>query len=300
VWDAAGEKAYVTGMGSNNLVVIDPTGARAGQSPTIEVGEGPTGIVLSPDGSRLFVLNKFESSISVVDVATEVETARTAFPDPSPLAIKAGRKHLYDTHGTSGLGQVSCASCHVDARMDRLAWDLGNPGGVMIGLEGQNLMGQIPLISYSTFEPFHPMKGPLLTQTLQDIIGHEPFHWRGDKFGLEDFGGVFMGLQGDDEPLVGAEMQEFEDFLATIYFAPNPFRDIDNSLKTDIELVGHFASGKWETPAGDQLPNGNPQNGLALFLPPTPCRPATARTWSGTARSSTRSRRAPSARSTWR
>ena len=268
VWDAAGEKAYVTGMGSNNLVVIDPTGARAGQSPTIEVGEGPTGIVLSPDGSRLFVLNKFESSISVVDVATEVETARTAFPDPSPLAIKAGRKHLYDTHGTSGLGQVSCASCHVDARMDRLAWDLGNPGGVMIGLEGQNLMGQIPLISYSTFEPFHPMKGPLLTQTLQDIIGHEPFHWRGDKFGLEDFGGVFMGLQGDDEPLVGAEMQEFEDFLATIHFAPNPFRNIDNSLKTDIELEGHFASGKWETPAGDQLPNGNPQNGLALFLPP--------------------------------
>lgn len=268
VWDAAGEKAYVTGMGSNNLVVVDTTGARAGLNPTIEVGEGPTGIVLAPDGQTLFVLNKFESSISVVDTATELETARTAFFDPSPAAIKVGRKHLYDTHKTSGLGQASCASCHVDARMDRLAWDLGDPGGVMVGLEGQNLLGQIPLIDFSFFAPFHPMKGPLLTQTLQDIIGHEPFHWRGDKFGLEDFGGVFIGLQGDDKPLVGQEMQEFEDFLATIHFAPNPFRNVDNSLKTEIELVGHFATGLLETPEGEQLPNGNPQNGLALFIPP--------------------------------
>ncbi len=268
VWSHDGTRAYVTGMGSNNVVVIDASGARAGATPTIEVGEGPTGIALSPDGGRLFVLNKFDSSISVVDVGSEAEVARTAFHDPSPEAIKVGRRHLYDTHATSGLGHVACASCHVDARMDRLAWDLGDPGGVMVGLEGKNLMGQIPLISYSTFEPFHPMKGPLLTQTLQDIIGHEPLHWRGDKFGIEDFGGAYVSLQGDDGPLVGEQMQEFEDLLRTIHIAHNHFRHFYNSLKTDLELVGHFASGKWETPAGEQLPNGNPQNGLALFLPP--------------------------------
>ncbi|MFO1498586.1 MAG: hypothetical protein U1G07_09370 [Verrucomicrobiota bacterium] len=28
---------------------------------------------------------------------------------------------------------------------------------------------------------FHPMKGLMVTQTLQDIVGHELFHWRGDR-----------------------------------------------------------------------------------------------------------------------
>jgi hypothetical protein len=38
------------------------------------------------------------------------------------------------------------------------------------------------------FEDWHPMKGPTVTQTLQDIIGFEPFHWRGDRLSIEEFG----------------------------------------------------------------------------------------------------------------
>ena len=44
--------------------------------------------------------------------------------------------------------------------------------------------------------PMHPMKGAMVTQTLQDIINHEPLHWRGDRFGLEEFNGAFPGLLG--------------------------------------------------------------------------------------------------------
>lgn len=46
VWNAAGTRGYVSGMGSNNVVVIDAAGRRAGKQPTIEVGEGPTGLAL--------------------------------------------------------------------------------------------------------------------------------------------------------------------------------------------------------------------------------------------------------------
>jgi hypothetical protein len=63
------------------------------------------------------------------------------------------------------------------------------------------------------FEDWHPMKGPMLTQTLQDIVGKEPHHWRGDRDGIEEFNPAFMGLLGDDQVLSAAEMQEFEDFL---------------------------------------------------------------------------------------
>ncbi len=274
VWNSAGTKGYVAGMGSNNVIVIDPSGARAGLSETIEVGEGPAGLVLDEARGKLYVLNRFEASVSVVDLETETEEARVPFFDPTPQVIKVGRKHLYDTHKNSGLGHVACASCHVDARMDRLAWDLGDPSGPMMSLAGLNLGFGVPGLDVNSdltpvpFAPFHPMKGPMTTQTLQDIIGKEPHHWRGDRQGLENFAGAFMGLQGDDETLTAQEMQEFEDFLATIHFPPNPFRNFDNSLPTDLPLPGHYNVPRYATaqfPAGAPLPNGNAVNGLALY-----------------------------------
>ena len=266
VWSPAGDRAYVTGMGSNNVIVIDAGGARAGLAPTIEVGEGPTGLALDANAGRLYVLNKFAASISVIDTVSELETAQVAFFDPSPDTIRIGRKHLYDTHKNSGLGQIACASCHVDSRMDRLAWDLGNPAGDMKSVSGQNLGMGLPGLD-TGFEDWHPMKGPMTTQTLQDIIGKEPLHWRGDKDGLEEFAGAFIGLQGDDTTLTPTEMQEFEDFLATIHFPPNPFRNVDNSLPDDLDLEGHFTPGRFG-PAGLPLPNGDAVRGLTIYRPP--------------------------------
>ncbi|MDX9911727.1 MAG: GC-type dockerin domain-anchored protein [Phycisphaerales bacterium] len=272
MFNSAGTRAYVAGMGSNNVVVVDASGARAGLAQTIEVGEGPTGLALDEARSRLYVMNKFDGSISVVSTATELEVARVAFFDPTPDAIKAGRKHLYDTRKNSGLGYVACASCHVDARMDRLAWDLGDPSGGAGPLTGMNLgfglPGLRPGSTSPAFASFHAMKGPMTTQTLQDIIGHEPHHWRGDRAGIEAFNGAFMTLQGDDQNLTPQEMQEFEDFLATIHFPPNPFRGIDNSLPTSMSLAGHYTTGRF-APAGQPLPNGNAQSGLALYTSTT-------------------------------
>lgn len=266
VWNAAGTRAYVTGMGSNNLVVVDAAGNRAGLAPTIAVGEGPTGIAIDEARGRLYVIDKFEGAISVVSLASELEIARVSYFDPSPVAIKVGRKHLYDTRKTSGLGQIACASCHVDARLDHLAWDLGNPAGDMKDHTGQNLGANVPGLN-AGFQPFHPMKGPMTTQTLQDIIGKEPLHWRGDRDGLEEFNSAFMGLQGDDVMLTSQEMQEYEDFLATITYPPNPYRNFDNTLPTDLPLPGHFTTGRF-APAGQPLGNGNATVGLALYRPP--------------------------------
>jgi YVTN family beta-propeller protein len=264
VWNQAGTRGYVSGMGSNNVIVIDGSGARAGSKPTIEVGEGPTGLALDEGRKRLYVLNKFDASISAVDTQSELEVERVMFFDPTPQAIKIGRKHLYDTHRTSGLGQASCASCHVDARMDRLAWDLGNPAGDMKSDDDQNLGLFNLLLMRKTFEDFHPMKGPMTTQTLQDIIGKEPFHWRGDRDGLEEFNPAFMGLLGDDVMLSDSEMQEFKGFLATLYFPPNPFRNLDNTLPSNLPLPGHYSAGRF-TPPGTPLPNGNAVRALDIF-----------------------------------
>lgn len=265
-FEAGGARAWITGMGSDNVVVVDALGARVGQAPTIEVGQGPTGVVVHDAASRVYVLNRFEGSLSVIDLGSESELARLPFHDATPTPVRVGRRHLFSTHETSGLGQVACGSCHVDARMDRLAWDLGDPSGGLKSLANLNLAANIPFLN-TGFEPFHPMKGPMTTQTLQDIIGKEPLHWRGDRLGLEEFNPAFVGLQGASQPLTSLQMQEFEDYLATITFPPNPFRNFDNSLPSNVPLPGFLTPGKFG-PAGLPMPNGNALNGLTMYRPP--------------------------------
>ena len=260
VWSTDGNRAYVAGMGSNNVIEIDARGKRT-VSPMV-VGAGPTGLALDAARKRLYVLNRFDASISVIDTRRRTELQRVSFFDPAPAAVKTGRPFLYDTHLTSGLGHISCASCHVDARTDRIAWDLGNPAGTMTtntnncgyGMEGEGKC-----------KAYHPMKAPMLTQTLQDIIGHEPHHWRGDKKGLEEFNPAFTNLQGAPAQLSAGDMQAFEDFLATIHFPPNPHRNLDNSLPTSLSLDGHFATGLAGLPVGAPLPPGNAVTGLNNF-----------------------------------
>lgn len=265
VWNSDGSRGYVAGMGSNNIVSIDSAGDRAGAGTPIAVGEGPAGLALDEGRSRLYVLNRFEGSLSVVDVTAEEEIHRIPFFDPTPDAIRDGRKHLYDTHISSGLGHVACGSCHIDSRMDRLGWDLGDPSGEMkpVTPGAHNLGGTHPLLKPG-FRDFHPMKGPMTTQTLQDIIGHEPLHWRGDRDGLEEFNAAFVGLQGADRLLTPEEMQAFEDFLDTITFPPNPYRNFDNSLPNSVSMEGHYSTGRF-SPPGTPLPTGSAVRGFQIY-----------------------------------
>jgi len=257
VWDSTGTRGYVTGMGSRNLVLIDANGQRVDPTP-IELGEGPSGLALDEPRQRLYVLNRFSSTLSVLNTATLHVVTNIPLFDPTPAAIKVGRKHLYDTRRNSGLGQASCASCHADARFDRLAWDLGDPRGEVTFFPGEA-------------DVFHPMKGPLVTQTLQNIIEDPesqpflPLHWRGDRPNIESFNITFTDLLAADAQLTTNQMQEFKDFLSTIYFAPSRFRNLDNSFPTNLPLPGFFGVDTNGVPDRTPLPDGNAVEGGNLF-----------------------------------
>ena len=258
VWNSAGTRGYVTGMGSRNLVVIDANGQRISPAP-IELGEGPSGLALDEARQRLYVLNRFSATISVVNSATMNVVTNIPLFDPTPTAIKVGRKHLYDTRRNSGLGQVSCASCHPDARFDRLAWDLGDPRGDVTFFHGSS-------------NTFHPMKGPLVTQTLQDIIlpdeltNELPLHWRGDRADIESFNVTFTDLLARDSRLTTNQLREFKDFLSTIHFGPSRFRNLDNSFPTNLPLPGFYGVDTNGVPDRTPLPNGDAQAGLDRFI----------------------------------
>ena len=253
VWSADGGAGYVAGLGSDNVIRIDAAGERTGQ---IDVGAGATGLRLSADGARLFVLSKFDASVTVIDTATFTQTARVELFDPTPKVIREGRPFLYDARRTSGLGVTACAACHVDGRMDQLAWDLGNPAGLVKPFDQDcDDFGSGPF-SIECGD-FHPLKGPMTTQTLQGIIGVEPLHWRGDRASLAEFNPAFVDLDGAERELTAQEMAQFEAFLATIQFPPNPFRNLDNSLRDSLADGAPLAAG---------LEDGSPGRGRDVFV----------------------------------
>ncbi|MCH2162206.1 MAG: hypothetical protein MK085_10080, partial [Phycisphaerales bacterium] len=220
---------WVAGMGSNNLGIFDSALSRQGD---VAVGEGPTGLVFDASGQRLYVLNRFEGTVSVVNAVNQLELTRVAFFDPTPQFIHDGRPLLYDTHLTSGLGHVSCGSCHIDGRFDQLAWDLGDPSGVM---QDNTMVCNLGVPLGDTCADFHPMKGPMVTQTLVGISGTEPLHWRGDRADLAAFSHAFTGLLAGDANGTSEEMAQLDAFLASINFPPNPNRNLDGTMPAEFK-----------------------------------------------------------------
>jgi YVTN family beta-propeller protein len=238
---ADGTRAYAAGMGSSNVVAFSLPGfARIGLST---VGEGPTGLALDAPRARLYTLNRFAGSISIVDETALAPLGEVEFFDPTPTVVRNGRPILFDTHISSGLGQASCASCHIDARMDQLVWDLGDPSGSMQQFD----VACNPGLGGGSCGNWHPMKGPMATQTLIGLAGSEPFHWRGDRSTFSQFAHAAVALMGTESDFSPTEMARMEAYLATISHPPNPNRRLDGSFLPQLE-------------------GGNPATGEQLFF----------------------------------
>jgi hypothetical protein len=164
------------------------------------------------------VLDRFSSSLAVVDLTTDGVTQRPLGFDPSAPAVVTGRHLLYDAELSSAHGDLACASCHVFGTMDNIAWDLGDPQGTFIPANP-------PLPGFSGF---HPMKGPMTTQSLKGT-STEPFHWRGDRANFQAFNPAFVNLMGRSSQLPTTDMQAFEAFVQTMKYPPNPNRNLDGT-----------------------------------------------------------------------
>jgi len=76
---------------------------------------------------------------------------------------------------------------------------------------------------------FHPMKGPMTTQTLRGLNGLDPLHWRGDRTNFGHFAGAFDSLLGGTT-LSDADMTLYRNFINTIVYQPNPNQNLDRTL----------------------------------------------------------------------
>jgi YVTN family beta-propeller protein len=139
-------RIYVTSGGSEMVTVIDvprlllyihahPAGfvqdlsASANYVVTrIAVGLNPRGLALSKDGRRLFVANRLDDTISVIDSRTNKVTATIKLDGPKKVSeLRHGEQTFY-TARYSFQGQIACANCHIDSTFDGLTWNLEPDG----------------------------------------------------------------------------------------------------------------------------------------------------------------------------
>ncbi len=240
-----GQTLYVAAFGSGKIGVFDTAALEtdafvpSAASHVVLSGGGPTGVVLDEAAHRLYVATRFDNAISIVDTQTKTEVAHLPLYNPEPPNVVAGRPVLYDAYAASSNGEASCASCHVFGDVDGLAWDLGNPDGVLTINDLAPSSSEVDL----GFKDFHPLKGPMTTQTLRGLGTHGAMHWRGDRsvghFGndpndeelsFNNFIVAFEGLLGHDGLIPDAEMFKFTAFMLDVALPPSPIRPLDDTL----------------------------------------------------------------------
>lgn len=240
-------KLYFTAFGNDRIGIIEPDPSASNpvqwklrriDIPTINGNPlaGPNGLAVRIAGThapvdlgdRVYVLNHLDGSITTIDPSIEqiVQGSELSLShDPRPQYLTLGQRFLYDSK-LSGNGKDSCASCHIHARTDGLAWDLGDPSQPDV---------EIPPLLPEGIDDTHfaADKNDMVTQSLQGLLNFElapgdqfwvtnaPYHWRGDRNSFVDFNGAFESLLGGSqlEPL---EMKQYEEFVNTIHYPPNP------------------------------------------------------------------------------
>ena len=275
---ADGKTLYVAAFGSSKIGVFatseleqdtfNPVTESANYIPVS--GGGVSGLVLDEARGQLYAMTRFDDAVKVIALNARQEVAKLPLPNPEPPAVVHGRPMLYDATRFSGNGEAACASCHIFGDKDDLAWDLGNPDNAVTQSPIPiNLSALFPILlatgatglstpinGSNNIADFHPMKGPMTTQTLRGMRNSGAMHWRGDRsvgpFGTSafdantsflNFGPAFQALVGSQDVPTPFEMQSFADFQLQVVPPPNPVRNLDNSLNPSQQAGQNFYAG---------------------------------------------------------
>ena len=215
---AADGSVYLAATSSAKVGLLNSAGAVVGRIP---VGQGPTGLALDEVRQRLYVLNRFDETVSIVDTNTKAQVSQVSIGvNPETPSVRNGRRFLYDAVNFSAHGTVSCASCHPSGHRDGLAWDLGDPTGDMV--------------TVGNFT-HHPMKGPMMVQSLRGLLQAPPLHWRADRNNISEFNIAFTGLLGSTRLLTTDEMNAFSTFVETLTYPPNPNENLNRTFPTTTD-----------------------------------------------------------------
>ena len=196
----------------------------------IPVGKNPRGILLSRDGSKLYVANRLDDTISVIDTKANLVAQTLRLRGPQTIsALRRGEQTFY-TAKYSFQGQFGCSNCHIDSTFDALTWDL-EPDGF-----GRDIVAN---------------------RLIEDLRGTEPFKWNGGNPTLAVECGprtekyFWRSQTFDDRTLADLVL-----YIRNLSSRPNRFRADDGAL-TAVQERGRAIFYRIVDKLGQPIPETN-------------------------------------------
>ena len=164
----------------------------------IPTGTNPRSLLLSRDGRLLYVTNRMDDTISVIDTRTDRVISTIDLGGRKDYnSLRRGERLFYNAN-YSFEGHFSCANCHIDATFDGMEWDL-EPDGF-----GKDIVDN---------------------RSIEDLSGTEPFKWNGGNPTMAQECGprtekFFYRSQSYDS----AELADLVTFVFALPLRPNRYR----------------------------------------------------------------------------
>ncbi|MFQ5631068.1 MAG: hypothetical protein ACE5I1_20030, partial [bacterium] len=222
-----GRRVFITHAGANCVTVIDLQMLRkllASATPAdlkkyanhlglssryviarIPTGANPKGLALSPDGRKLYVAERLEDRVAVIDT-DKLKVIETIDLNGRPQEVSMIRRgqQLFNNASHAFQGQFSCRTCHPDGHQDALTYDFA-PDGL-----AQNLVN---------------------TLSLHDIGETSPFKWNGKNTSLYMQCGIrFAKFLTRTAPFTPDELHALVAYIASIPHPPNRYRTVSGEL----------------------------------------------------------------------
>jgi len=196
----------------------------------IPVGHNPRGLTLSPDGKRLYVANRLDDSISVIDTTSDKVVSTIDLGGPKNIdALRRGERLFY-TADFAFQGQFGCSNCHLDATIDGLEWDL-EPDGF-----GKDIVDN---------------------RSLENLAGTEPFKWNGGNPDMPTECGprtekFFFRSQSFNQQ----QLTDLVTFVYSLPYRPNRYR-LANGELTPAQERGKAIFERTKTKKGGEIAEAN-------------------------------------------
>ena len=209
-------KLYVSSAGAETITVIDIPKmigyVRRQEGPIandlsasanyviarIPVGRNPKGLLMSVDGKRLYVANRLDDSVGIIDTSNDVVVSSIDLGGKKDMtSLRRGERVFYSAR-FAFQGQFSCANCHIDATFDGLQWDL-EPDGF-----GKDIVDN---------------------RSIEDLSGTEPFKWNGGNPNMAtECGPRTEKFFYRSQSYTSAELADLVSYVMALPLRPNRYR----------------------------------------------------------------------------
>ncbi|NOY36383.1 MAG: hypothetical protein GXO83_02285 [Chlorobi bacterium] len=248
-----GKKAFISNSGVDVITVIDLNKVRkllATSTPEmlktysdhlgissryvlkrIRTGANPKGMVLSPDGKHLYVTERLEDKVAVINTETLEIEKQIDLGGPGRVTVARKGRRLFNNSGHTFQNQYGCYTCHPDANEDGVVYNMAGVG------MGRNLTN---------------------TLSLFDIGDTHPYKWNGHNQSVYKQDGMrFSTFLTRTEPFDYDQLDALVAYIITGIKNPPNLRYNPTGELTEIQKRGEKIFFRTHTNFGKEIPINN-------------------------------------------